>query len=67
MYSRKFFERAFERTVRTVAQTALGVLGTNAAGLLDVNWEQVVSVSGLAGLCALLMALAWPSRIVKED
>jgi len=42
-------------------------LGTNAAGLLDVNWEQVVSVSGLAGLCALLMALAWPGRIVKED
>ena len=46
-----------ERTIRTFAQTAVALVGTNAIGLTDVDWLTVVSGAGLAALLAVLTAL----------
>jgi hypothetical protein len=48
----------FGRAIRTVAQTAVGVIGTGVVGILDVDWQGVVSASLLAGILSVLMSIA---------
>ena len=45
------------RAIRTVAQTAVGVIGTSAV-LGDVNWTMVGSAAALAGILSLLTSVA---------
>ena len=46
------------RAVKTVAQTAVGMLGGGAVGILDADWLAVASVSAMAGVVSLLTSLA---------
>lgn len=46
------------RAIRTVAQTALGIIGGGAVTMGDVNWSMVASASVLAGVLSILMSLA---------
>lgn len=46
------------RAIRTVAQTALGIIGGGAVTMGDVNWSMVASASVLAGIISLLMSIA---------
>ncbi len=46
------------RAVRTVAQTAAGMLSGEMLGLIDVDWIAVLSVSAMAGINSLLTSLA---------
>lgn len=57
MWSKKFWQDAAERAIKTVAQTAVALLGTGAIGLLDVDWVQVASVSALAGIVSVLTSI----------
>ena len=52
-----YWDFAGERAVKTVAQVALATIGVTAAGLLDVDWVQVASVSALAGVMSLLTSV----------
>ena len=45
------------RALKTVSQTAVGVIGANAL-ISEVNWLTVVSAAGLAGIVSLLTSLA---------
>lgn len=45
------------RALRTVAQTAIGVIGGSAV-LSDVNWGVVASAAALAGILSMLMSIA---------
>lgn len=53
------------RAVKTVAQTAVGVIGASAL-ISAVNWLTVVSAAGLAGVVSLLTSVAGLPE-VKED
>ena len=53
----KFFKAAGIRALRTVAQTAVAVIGTSVV-LSDVNWLAVASASVLAGILSLLTSVA---------
>lgn len=48
---------ALLRAVRTVAQTAVALIGTGAVGLIDVDWLGVASGSALAGVISLLTSI----------
>ena len=54
---KKWFHAAVIRAIRTVAQTAAGILGT-AVVMGDVNWAMVCSAAILAGILSMLTSLA---------
>lgn len=54
---KKWFKAAGVRAVKTVAQAAIGTIGT-AAVMGDVSWVMVISASALAGVVSLLTSLA---------
>lgn len=50
----KWLKAAGVRTVKTMAETAIAVIGTNTFGITDVNWVGVLSASALAGVVTVL-------------
>lgn len=50
----KWFKAAGVRALKTVAETALAVIGTNAVGITDVNWVGLLSACLLSGIITLL-------------
>lgn len=46
------------RAIKTVAQTAVGMLSGNMLGIMDVDWLAVLSVAGMAGIVSLLTSVA---------
>lgn len=52
-----WWKAALIRAVRTVAQSAIGLIGASTV-LSDVDWKIVLSGSALAGLLSLLTSVA---------
>lgn len=55
---RAWLRAALIRMVKTMAQTAVALIGTNAIGVTEVNWIAVGSASVLAGIVSLLTSVA---------
>ena len=62
---KKWSKAAGVRAVKTIAQTAVGVIGSSAI-ISEVDWRVVVSASILAGVVSLLTSVAGLPEI-KED
>lgn len=60
--NKAFWVDTFDRAVSTVAQAAVAVLTANVTGLLDVDWVQIASVSGLAGAVSVLTSVAFRGK-----
>ena len=54
--TKKWIKAALTRSVKTVSQCAVAMIGT-ATLINDVDWEMVVSASILAGILSLLTSL----------
>ena len=50
----KFLKKVAIRTVKTMAETAIAVIGTNAVGITDVDWIGVGSAVLLSGVVTIL-------------
>lgn len=55
--SKKWLKAAGIRAIRTVAQTAVAMIGTSVV-VSDVNWTMVLSASLLAGVLSILTSVA---------
>ena len=55
--TKKWFINAGIRALKTFAQTAVSLIGTNTVGITEVDWIAVLSVSALAGIVSLLMSV----------
>lgn len=55
--SKTWLKAAAVRAVKTVAQTAVAMIGTCVV-ISDVNWVMVVSASALSGVLSLLTSIA---------
>ena len=54
----KWLKAAGIRAVKTVAQTAVALIGTNSIGITEVDWLAVGSASLLAGVVSILTSVA---------
>ena len=57
MWSTKFWRDAGERTVRTMAQTLLALLGNQVVNVVALDWGQIMSITVGAGVVCVLTAL----------
>ena len=57
MWTKKFWMDTLERVLRTMAQALIAVLGTNALGIIGLDWMQTASITATAGLLALLTSI----------
>ncbi len=57
MWSAKFWRDATERTVRTMAQTLLALLGNQAVNVVALDWGQMLSITVGAGIVCVLTAI----------
>lgn len=55
---REFAKCAILRAIRTMCQTAVALVGTNAIGVSDVDWMGVASGAALSGVLSILTAIA---------
>lgn len=53
-YLKDWLAAAMVRAIKTAAQTAIALIGTNAVGVTDVDWLAVGSASLLAFVVSLL-------------
>ena len=63
--SKSWFRAAGVRAIKTVAQTAISLLGVGMF-MSDINWLQVGSAALLAGILSLLTSVAGLPE-VKDD
>lgn len=57
MWSMKFARDTLERTIRTMAQALLGLLGSQAVSITALDWPQMLSITAGAGIAAILTAI----------
>lgn len=61
IFTKAFWAYSTERAVKTVAQAGLAAIGSNALGVLALDWVGIGSVAALAGVVSLLTsAVAFP-------
>jgi hypothetical protein len=58
-----FWKGAADRAIATFAQSLLATLTAGSTGIVDLDFGQLASVSGLAALVSLVTSLAYPSRV----
>ena len=50
----KWLKKVGLRTVKTMAETAIAMIGTEAIGIIDVDWLGVLSAVALSGVVTVL-------------
>lgn len=55
--AKKWVKAAAVRTVKTMAETAIALIGTNVIGITDVDWLGVLSACALSGVVTILTCI----------
>lgn len=53
-----YWKATAERAVKTAAQTAIALIGTDQVGILNLDWAQIGSVTATAVVLSVLTSLA---------
>lgn len=64
-YWKKWFKAAGIRAIKTVAQTAVGVIGSSAV-ISSVDWRVAASAAALAGIVSMLTSVAGLPEVTVE-
>lgn len=57
LWTKEFWKGLLERAIKTLAQSMAGLLAGNTIGLLDVDWVNILSISGLITLASVLTSI----------
>ena len=64
--SKAFWVSAGERAIKTVAQTALALLGSSqVVSAINVNWVEIGGIALLSGILSILTSIAIPAAETK--
>lgn len=55
--AKKWAKATAVRTVKTMAETAIALIGTNTIGITDVDWLGVLSACALSGVVTMLTCI----------
>ena len=55
--AKKWIKAAGVRTLKTMAETALAIIGTNTIGITQVDWLGVASACALSGVVTVLTCI----------
>ncbi len=66
VFSRKFWEFAGERAIKTVAQSAVAFLGGGTVGLFAIDYYSLASVSLGAGLLSVLTSIITKTKVKEQ-
>ena len=55
--AKKWLKAAAVRTVKTMAETAIAIIGTNTIGITEVDWIGVLSACALSGVVTVLTCI----------
>ncbi len=58
MFTGSFVTALFERAIKTFAQALAALLVADGTGILETNWGDNLSVSGMAALVSVLTTVA---------
>ena len=64
---KEWIKAAGIRAIRTMAQTAIAMIGTQAVRLTEVDWMLVLSASLLAGIISILMSIGGLPEVKLQD
>ena len=53
----KWFKAAGVRSLKTMAETALALIGTNTIGITEVQWLGLLSACALSGVATILTCI----------
>lgn len=56
--SKEFIKAALARAGKTFAQTLVSLIGVNATGVLDVDWQGGLSAAALAAVVSILTSVS---------
>lgn len=62
----KWLKAAGVRTVKTMAETALAIIGTNTMGITDVDWLGLLSACALSGVITILTCIKGLPELKEE-
>ena len=62
----KWLKAAGVRTVKTMAETALAIIGTNTIGITEVDWVGVASACALSGVITVLACIKGLPELKEE-
>lgn len=61
MFTKEYFIKLAKasgiRAIKTMAETALAIIGTNTIGITDVDWLGLLSACALSGIITILTCL----------
>ena len=63
----KWVKATAVRSVKTVAETALALIGTNTMGVTEVDWVGVLSACLLSGVIAVLTCIKGLPELKEEN
>ena len=61
-----WLKAACVRTIKTMAETAIALIGTNTIGITDVDWVGVLSACALSGLVTILTCIKGLPEVKEE-
>ncbi len=62
----KWLKAAGVRTVKTMAETALAIIGTNTVGITEVDWVGVLGACALSGVITVLSCIKGLPELKEE-
>ena len=62
----RWLKAALVRTIKTMAETSLAIIGTNTIGITEVDWIGVLSACALSGVITVLTCIKGLPEVKEE-